>query len=178
MDMLTRDMQSAGMGLPTGLPGDNFAAILLHERRGCRPRSVMMLNGDPFAPTALVKSQTGLDFVVDRPLEVPIPTPVSGTSQIYNYIGEYNVQTGIYDDFTADPRRYLVYDSVRAMTFTLANNGVSAAPNSQITLTRNATGFDNPATDFGSALDLGEPTNYNDTSTKIAVLNQHSRLPA
>ena len=171
MDMLTRDIQSAGMGLPTGLPGDNLAAIYYISGAGEDPDAVMMLNGDPFAPTALVTSNNGLNFVVNRPPEVPVPTPVSGSNQVYNYIGEDNVQRAIYDDYTADPRQYLVYDSIRAMRFTLASNGVSAAPNSSITLTRNAAGFVNPATVFGSAIHLGEPTNYNDFSTKIAVLD-------
>jgi hypothetical protein len=177
MDMLTRDIQSAGMGLPAGKIEDNLAAIYYVNGEGDDPDSVMMLNGDPFAPTALVTSQSGLNFVVTRPVEVPLPTPSSGTSQVYTYEGEDNVQNVIYDDFTADARQYLVYDPVRAMRFTLAANGVGnaagpgVAANSSITLTRNDAGWVNPAEVFGSEIDLGEPTNYNDQSAKIAVLH-------
>ena len=52
VDLLTRDIQCAGVGLP--VRHGNFAALYYKNGANGAPDSIMMINGDPSAPFATV----------------------------------------------------------------------------------------------------------------------------
>ena len=73
VDLLTRDAQSAGMGLPSRNPG-SFAAIFFTDGANGAPDKIMIANGDPYAPTADVTSQTSspAEFLCSVPPDVTV----------------------------------------------------------------------------------------------------------
>src|SRR5262245_18950226 len=55
IDLLTRDIQAAGMGLPR--TNGSYAAFFYKDGAGNAPDQMMIVNGDPYAPTADVDAR-------------------------------------------------------------------------------------------------------------------------
>jgi Tfp pilus assembly protein PilW len=156
--LLTRDIQSAGMGLPSRNSG-SFASIFYINGASGAPDSVLIINGDPYAPTTDVT-----DKVAGSPEFSCVPPPDvtvtgSGTSQQMTYLGAGSVSKAIYKIYSADPRMYLCYDDTKAMVLSLTSNGqiVGAGSAARLRLLYNSTTYANPPTTFGATIDTGEP---------------------
>ncbi|HKP88052.1 MAG TPA: hypothetical protein VJZ26_18250 [Blastocatellia bacterium] len=168
VDLLTRDVQSAGMGLPSRSPGC-FAAIYYTDGASNAPDKIMMANGDPFAPTADVKSQDAANnkFLCIVPSDITVTG--SGTSQQMTYLNAAGSATAIFRSYSTVARSYIVYDDYRARVLRLSANaqitGVGAS--TQLELPFDNANYTNPASTFGSALDTAAP-DY--TQSKIAML--------
>lgn len=165
VDLLTRDIQCAGMGLP--VDAGNFAAIYYKNGANGAPDSIMMLNGDPSAPDATVDANltNGTEIVVSVPADV-VRTG-SGSSTQFTYTSHDNKTKSLYKAYSSDPRQYLVYDDTRAMLFPLQANGVvtGAGASERIKLQYDASKYKNPASLFGTTVGLGEPN-----GTNVAVI--------
>jgi Tfp pilus assembly protein PilW len=168
MDLLTRDIQSAGMGLPR--TNGSFAAIYYKDGANQTPDSLLILNGDPFAPAAEVKTYTASssEFLCLPP--TGLTTTGSGSSIQFSFKNQDKQLKGIYKNSNADPRLYICYDEKKAMIMSLAANGTltGVGANQRLRLQYTPASYKNPATLFGSALDQGEP-DYN--TAKIALLS-------
>lgn len=130
VDLLTRDLQSAGTGLvvPSGIgTGGCLAAVFYTAGVTGVPDSIMIVNGDSVAPTAQVKRQVSASsqFLLLPPPDVK-PTDVAVAPPFsYADFQNNNVSKSIYRSNANDPtRRYLVYDQNSAMVFTLAADAV------------------------------------------------------
>ena len=125
IDMLTRDIQAAGVGLPVA--NGNLAAIFCRNGASGAPDSLLMLNGDPFAPVAGVDTRDAgaAEFLLDPPSDVTQTASGGSTLFSYKYVdADGTAQTlGIYKTFATDPRRYVVYDDVNARIFSLTSAG-------------------------------------------------------
>ncbi|HYP27582.1 MAG TPA: hypothetical protein VE262_12765 [Blastocatellia bacterium] len=161
IDMLTRDIQAAGVGLPVA--NGNLAAIFCSDGEDGVPDSMMMLNGEPFAPVARLDDRAAgsAEFFLDFPSDVVGTGNGSGQQFSYSYIdSDGKAQTRpIYKAFASDPRRYIVYDEQNAMTFFLTNDGQQVG-NGDIKIQHNPTL--NPPSVFGTVLTESEP-NYDDS---------------
>jgi len=169
VDLLTRDVQSAGMGLPSRNPG-SFAAIFYTDGASNAPDKILMANGDPFAPTADVKSldSTNNKFLCLVPPDITVTG--SGSSQQMTYLNAAGSATLIYRNFSTVAKSYIVYDDYRARVLTLTANGsiTGIGANTQLELPYNTSTYSNPASTFGSTLDTGTP-DY--TQSKMAMLS-------
>ena len=154
IDLLTRDTQSAGMGLPR--INGSFAAIFAKNGASGAPDSLLIVNGDPLAPDADVDAYDS----ATKKFTCVKPPEVKGTTTLTYAVG--NVNKNIYK--SSDARQYICYDDTRAEVFTLASDG--ALNGTQLTLTHSGT-LSKPAATFGSAIDTGSPTYAN---TKICML--------
>lgn len=170
MDMLTRDIQSAGMGLPRGV--SNFAAIFYKDGTPTDPNApdeMMMLNGDVFAPVADVTSRAAgsAEFFLEPPPDITITG--NGSNQTITYKDKDGNPQPIYRDYTNDPKIYIVYDDTEAMIFTMSRDAQTVAQGAKqlISVQHNPTGFLNPPSVFGSLISTAEP-NYDDS--RIAIL--------
>lgn len=167
MDMLTRDLQTAGMGLPR--PNSSFASIYYTEGANNAPDSLLIINGDPFAPAADVDERPsgGGEFLCSLPPDV-VATG-SGSSVQFSYIGKDKQLKPIYRSYSADPRFYICYDDTKARLLSLTQAGTITGEGAtqQLRLLHNQSNYKNPAGTFGSALDTGEPEYGN---AKIALL--------
>ncbi len=171
IDMLTRDIQSAGVGLP--VTDGNFAAIFYTNGANSAPDSIMMINGDPFAPVADVTERAGgsAEFFLMPPPDVAVTGNGSNVQFTYTYTDfkGNSVQKPIYKDYAAEPRRYLVYDENNAMTFTLTKNGqlMGNGSSERLKLQHNPTGYLNPPSVFGTVIGAAEPIYAN---SQVALL--------
>jgi hypothetical protein len=168
-DLLTRDIQSAGVGLP--ITYGNFASIFYINGANGASDSILMLNGDPFAPVADldVRAAGSAEFFVSIPNDVTITG--NGSNQSMTYLDRHGNATPIYLSYSSDPlkRRYIVYDESQAMIFDLTQNGilVGSGASERIKLQHNPQGYLNPPSIFGTVVGAGEP-NYE--KSKVAVL--------
>ena len=168
-DLLTRDIQSSGVGLP--ITYGNFASIFYINGANGAPDSILMLNGDPFAPVADLDDRAAgsAEFFIYIPNDVNITG--NGSNQTMTYLNRQGTATSIYLDYNSDPlkRRYIVYDESQAMIFDLTQNGQTVGNNAseRIRLQHNPQGFLNPPSVFGTVVGTGEP-NYD--KSKVAVL--------
>jgi len=155
MDLLTRDTQSAGMGLPR--INGSFAAIFSKNGASNAPDSILIVNGDPYAPDADVDAYDGTaNFTCVKPAEV------KGTTGSLTYMVNNQAQN-IYKG--SDARQYICYDDTQARVFTMTNDGVLNG--AQLTLKHSAA-LTSPAGTFGSAIDTGAPVYAN---AKICMLD-------
>jgi hypothetical protein len=173
IDLMTRDIQSAGMGLPVAAKG-NFASIFYTDGKDGAPDSIMMINGDPFAPLADLAGRAAgsAEFFL-------FPPAVTGTGNganerfTYSYIdANGNTQTKpIYRTYEEDPKTYIVYDEEQAMIFNLTQNGqmTGNGNGARLKIQHNPQGFLNPPSVFGTTIGTGEP-DYDSGKTKVAVL--------
>lgn len=166
-DMLTRDIQSAGMGLPR--INGSFAAIFYTNGANGAPDTLMIANGDPFAPIADVTDRAAgsAEFFTIPPPDVTVTG--NGSNQVMTYSGPGGQAKPIYKAFTSDPKMYIVYDDTRAMIMQLTQDGqiVGTGGGARLRLQHNPTSYANPPSVFGSVLDTGEPDYGN---AKISVL--------
>ena len=171
IDLLTRDIQSAGVGLP--VTAGNFAAVFYTNGANSAPDSIMMINGDPFAPVADVTERAAgsAEFFLMPPPDVAVTGSGSNAQFAYTYTDfkGNSIQKPIYKDYATEPRRYLVYDENNAMMFTLTKNGQLTGNGSteRLKLQHNPTGFLNPPSVFGTVIGTEEPIYAN---SQVALL--------
>jgi hypothetical protein len=162
VDLLTRDVQSAGMGLPR--VNGSFAAILYKDGTSGAADSLLMVNGDPYAPDADVNTYTSTSnqFLSVKPVEV------NGTSMTYVVNG---VTKNIYRSYTSDPKLYLCYDDTKAKIFRLSQNGtIDGTGQLDLRYTTGSANFWSPASSFGSSIDTGDPDWPNSKITMLGSL--------
>jgi len=163
VDLLTRDVQSAGMGLPR-TPG-SFAAIFFVDGVDGAPDSLLMVNGDPFAPVADVQETSNSNATLDciPPPELPVG---AGTG---TYKDNKLVDHLLYKAYGADPKFYVCYDDTRLRVMSLTADGaiVNTADGARLRLLHTVANDTSPAGTFNSSVDTAEP-NY--TIAKITPL--------
>jgi Tfp pilus assembly protein PilV len=170
MDMLTRDLQTAGMGLPE--PSGTMDAIYYVNGTGTNPDAMLLLNGDAYAPSVDVDSLTGTTFTCTRGGDI-VATGSGGSSQ-FSYTGASGATLRLFQAYGTSAKNYLVYDTQRAMVMQLQADAQTLGA-SQLTIQYNGGTFRNPATLLSNALggvavaDSGAPADY--TIAKIALLN-------
>ena len=178
VDLLTRDVQSAGMGLPSRVSATfsgsgTFAAIYCVNGASSATDKILIVNGDPYAPTASVTSQTSspAKFICAVPSDATVTG--SGGSTVITYKNAAGTSVPFYKNFATVARSYIVYDDKLCRVFTLTGDGqvTGSGAGTQLELSYNSTAYAttaaSPATTFGSAIDTGTPT-YN--KSKIALL--------
>lgn len=163
VDLMTRDVQSSGMGLPR--TNGSFAAIYYVNGANGASDSIMIVNGDPYAPDAPVSSYDSGNtrFLCGPPAEVKVTGTGASTTMTYLANG---VTKNIYQSYANDPRLYLCYDDTLAKVFQLSANG--QINGGELELTYNSSVFWSPATTFGSAMDTGDPDYAN---AQLCMLN-------
>lgn len=177
-DFLTRDIQSAGMGLAR--PNACFAAIYYINGAGGAPDQIMIVNGDPYAPTVYINSQAGggasstFSFVKSSDVTVT----GSGSSAQFTYTDQHNLQVkNLYEVYSsANPKYYICYDDTKAVIFALTGASQYDDVTQTIQLTHDTSNAMNRGGIFGTTIDqlfstpvdAGQPT-YNETN-EIAVL--------
>jgi Tfp pilus assembly protein PilW len=163
VDLMTRDVQSAGMGLPC--INGSFAAIYYINGASNAADSIMIVNGDAYAPDADVNS---IDTTTSPPrLLCKPPSEVKVNGSTMTYVGANNQTKNIYQSYTSDARQYIVYDDKLARIFKIAANG-SIDGTGQLVVPYTASSLSSPADTFGSPVDTSAP-NY--PNAKICVLN-------
>jgi Tfp pilus assembly protein PilW len=167
VDLLTRDVQSAGMGLPNFNKYGTFAAIYYISSSTGVPDKILIINGDPYAPAADVESrdQANSLFVC----KVPPDLTINGSA--LSYLGANAASKAIYKNYTTDAKLYAVYDDNQMMVMQLSQDGTitGSGASTRLQLRYTAGSYSNPATTFGATLDTGEPTYTN--SAKIAMIS-------
>lgn len=163
VDLLTRDVQSAGMGLPR-TPG-SFAAIFYVDGSNTDPDAILIVNGDPFAPVADVQVALNSDATLDC-IPPPELVPGEGTG---TYRDNKGVDHLLYTRYDADPKFYVCYDDTQLRVISLIADGeiVDTADGQRLRLQHTVASDRSPAGDFGSADDTAAP-NY--TTSRIAPL--------
>jgi Tfp pilus assembly protein PilW len=160
VDLMTRDVQSAGMGLPR--INGSFASIYYINGANSTPDSILMINGDPFVPDADVNSY---DSATGK-LYCTQPSEVKLSGSTFTYVGQSGAATNIYQSYANDARQYIVYDDNLARIFKLSANATLDGTG-QVVLTQTSGSVSAPATTFGSPVDTNAPV-Y--TSAKVAIL--------
>lgn len=176
-DFLTRDIQSAGMGLAR--PNACFAAIYHINGVGGAPDQILIVNGDPYAPTVYINSQAGVAssiFSFVKPSEVTVTG--SGSSAQFTYTDVHSGQVkNLYEVYSsANPKYYLCYDDKKAVVFALTGASQYTDATQTIQITHDTSNAMNRGGIFGTTIDQLFPTtvdpgqpSYNDLN-EIAVL--------
>jgi Tfp pilus assembly protein PilV len=156
VDLLTRDIQSAATGLPVpSLMGAGcLAGIFYVDGANTNSDAIMIVNGDPIAPTAEVKQQLSSTQLLLFP---PPDVKSTNNGQTFTYADLQNnsAAKSIYVTTDTDPlkRKYLVYDDDNCQIVKLTANGVlttDAASNQVIQLQYGS--VENPAARFGALI--------------------------
>jgi hypothetical protein len=179
MDLLNRDVQSAGSGMPWGT--ENFPAVFYSAGASGAPDALLLMNGEAFAPTTdMVSRNTATStFTVRVPPDIT-PAPVAGTAALYSYVGNNGATRTIYRTYnaTTDPRMYLVYDGDRIATFRLTANAEAinsgGVTNLRLTYDASTANYYSPSTTFstavgGTVVGTGQP-DYLANPCRISVL--------
>lgn len=164
VDLITRDVQSAGMGLPRA--NGSFAAIYYVNGASGVSDQIMIVNGDPYAPDVVITSNDSANnqFLCVAPSEVTVTGSGGSTAMTYKANG---VTKNIYQSYANDPRLYICYDDKLAKVFQIsANAQINGAL--QLQVKYNTAVFWSPAATFGSAIDTGNP-NY--LAAKLCMLS-------
>jgi hypothetical protein len=161
VDVMTRDIQSAGMGLSR--PKGCFAAIFYTNGTGDAPDTLLIINGDPFTPWADVQERDDVknEFICSLPNEVD---PGSGG---FVYHDRNNAVQPIYRDFGEVADTYVCYDDTQVRLFQLSTDGTAAGT---LKLVYNPASYKNIASTFGSTIDIGEPDYPNSRIAKLGGL--------
>ncbi|HST22662.1 MAG TPA: hypothetical protein VLR90_16180 [Blastocatellia bacterium] len=171
VDLITRDVQSAGMGLSrlstSGALSGTFAAVFYLNGTSGGADKIMITNGDPYAPSIKVVSSTSTQFVCSAPTDVT--STGTGSTTSITYLNASGTATPIYKSTTTPTRSYIVYDDKIARVMTLTANGQLNTAGTQLTLSYNssASTYWSPASTFGCPIDTGTPTT---SKSKIALL--------
>jgi Tfp pilus assembly protein PilW len=167
VDLLTQDIQSAGMGLPR--TKGSFASIFYTNGVNTTTADkLLIVNGNPFAPITDISAFDDSNLS-DRILYCEIPPEVSTDSNgLYTYLDQTGTAQPIYR--TSSSVYYICYDDKQVRRFTLNNNGTltTVNGNNYIRLRYNGTSWTNTPTSFGSTIDTGEPDRE---QASIAMLN-------
>lgn len=167
VDLLTRDIQCAGMGLPVGV--GNFAAIYYKNGASGAPDSILMLNGNPSAPVATFDSRSTANTEILLMVPSDVVRTGSGSSTTFSYTSYDKTTKSIYKTYSSDPRMYLIYDDTHSMLFPLRSNGIitGAGAGERLKLQYDGSKYTNPATLFGTAIGAGEPVYSSDTNVAL-----------
>lgn len=164
VDLMTRDVQSAGMGLPR--TNGNFAAIYYVDGASAAPDSIMIVNGDPYAPDADITTYDSTNNEFLCPLPAGVVVTGTGGSTTMTYLAN-GVTRNIYENYANDARMYVCYDDKLAKVFQInANSQIDGT--GQLSIMHNPSVFWSPASTFGSAIDTGDPDYAN---AKLCMLN-------
>ncbi len=167
VDLLTRDIQSAGMGLPR--INGSYAAVFYKDGTANTPDQMMLINGDPYAPAADVEAR----LASSSQLLLLIPPEVTMVGNAVNpsisFLGRNGISVPLYASYAANPVKYLCYDDTKSMVMTLASGGstVGYGSTARLQVQYDDSAYSNPATMFGSPVDTGEP-DY--ATAKVALL--------
>ena len=153
VDLMTRDVQSAGMGLPRS--NGSFAAIYHVNGANGAPDSIMIVNGDPYAPDVDINSYDSVNhqFLCVPPSDVKVTG--SGTTTAMTYLAN-GVTKNIYQSYANDARLYVCYDDKLSKVFQVSANA-QIDGTGQLQIKHNTAVFWSPATTFGSPIDTGDP---------------------
>src|SRR5262245_54381936 len=122
MDLLTRDLQTSGMGL--SCTSGTMAAIYYVNGTSSAPDAIMILNGDPFAPWVDVDADpVGSAFTCTLTGDVTVTG--SGGSATFSYMGPSGTMVPLFQNFSTASKYYVVYDSTRARVIRPNGNGSS-----------------------------------------------------
>jgi type II secretory pathway pseudopilin PulG len=150
VDLLTQDIQSAGMGLPRSK--GSFASIFYTNGTSTTADKLMIVNGNPWAPTAGISLYDDSN-PADRKLFCTAPVGVTADgSGLLSYM-EKGVAKPIYR--ASSTVYYICYDDSKVRRFTLSNNGTIAG--GILTLRYTSSSWVNTPSTFGSPVDTGEP---------------------
>lgn len=151
VDYVTRDIQSAGMGLPR--PNSSFAGLFYVDGASGAPDQLLMVNGDPYAPNSYIDTQAGATstFSFVPPSELAITG--TGASATFTYVDQHAGQTkNFYQVFdAAAPKYYVCYDDTKAVVFALT--AASQFNAGKIQLTHDTSNSMNRAGIFGTTID-------------------------
>jgi Tfp pilus assembly protein PilW len=163
VDMMTRDIQSAGVGLPR--VNGSLASIYYLDGASGAADQILILNGDSYAPDADVVSQSSGTFVLTKPSEV---TGVNSSTMTYK--GASNATLNIYKAYSTSSQKYLWYDDRAAKVFQLTADASYNSGTGNVTATydTSAANFYSPASTFGCPIDTGTPTT---SVSKVAMLS-------
>jgi hypothetical protein len=163
VDYLTRDIQSAGMGMAR--PDSSFAGLFYVDGTSNAPDQILIVNADPYAPTADLQSQVGASATFTLTTPTGITVTGSGSSQVITYVDQHDGLTkNLYQAYSTTPKYYVCYDDLHAMIFGLSANG--QVTGNQLQLTHNAgtpamnrTGIYGTTLDqlFSTPVDGGQP---------------------
>lgn len=153
VDLLTRDVQSAGMGLPR-TPG-SFAAVFYLNGINGAPDSLLLVNGDPFAPVADIQETANTNATLDC---IPPPELAVGAGT-GSYTDNKGVAHPLYKSFAADAKFYVCYDDTKLRIISLTSDGqiVNTANGVRLRLLHTVANDTSPATTFGSLVDTALP---------------------
>lgn len=176
VDFLTRDIQSAGMGMAR--PNASFAAIYYINSASGAPDKIVIVNADPYAPTAYINAQAGASATFSFVLPSDVTVTGSGSTPQFSYTDQHAQQSkNLYETFSsANPKYYICYDDTKAVVFALTGPGQYTAATQTIQLPHDTSNSMNRSGIFGTTIDqlfatpvdAGQPT-Y-DNNTQIAVL--------
>ncbi len=166
VDLLSRDIQSAAMGLPR--VNGSFAAIYYQNGASGAPDQILIVNGNPYSPSADVESGSVSppELICKKPPEISVTT--SGAAQTMTYKDLMNTEQPIYK--LSDNKKYLVYDDTCLRLFQLSQDGkiTGSGSTERLYLKFASASLQNPAATFGSAIDTDEPAYSN---AKLAMLD-------
>jgi len=151
VDYLTRDIQSAGMGMAR--PNSSFAGLFYVDGASNAPDQILIVNADPYAPTADLQPQAGSSATFQLTTPTGITVTGSGSSQTITYVDQHDGQTKpLYQAYATTPKLYVCYDDTHALIFGLSANG--QVTGGQVQITHNAgTPAMNRAGTYGTTLD-------------------------
>jgi Tfp pilus assembly protein PilW len=164
VDMMTSDVQSAGMGLPRA--NGSFSAIYYTNGANGAPDKIMIVNGDPYAPDVDITTHDSVNhkFLCVRPSDVNV-TGTGGTTAM-TYLAN-GVTRNIYQSYANDARLYVTYDDKLAKVYQISANAQIDGTN-QLEIKYNSAVFWSPAATFGSPIDTADPDYPN---AKLCMLN-------
>ena len=179
VDLLTRDIQSAATGLPVPslLGAGCLAGIFYVDGANTNPDAIMIVNGDPIAPTAEVKQQVASNSQLLLFPPPDVKSTNNGQTFTYADLQNNNAAKSIYVSTDTDTfkRNYLVYDDDNCQIFKLTANGVmttDASSNQVIQLQYGS--VQNPAGSFatlmGVTVDGNSTPNFATNTVSVAVL--------
>lgn len=171
VDYMTRDIQSAGMGLPR--PNSSFAGLFYNDGASGAPDQVLMVNGDPYAPNAYIDSQASASATFTFPLPSEVTVTGSGSSAQFSYIDQHAGQTrNLYEAYSTASKYYICYDDTKAVVLALTSNGQYVGGKAQLrhdtSNAMNRAGIYGTRIDqlFSTPVDAGEP-NYGNAQLSV-----------
>ena len=176
VDLLTRDIQSAGTGLvvPSGIgSGGCMAAIFYKDGGTGNPDSLMIVNGDTVAPTAQVRKQVAGSSQLLLLPPPDVKTTDGGATFTYSDFQNNNQATAIFRSATTDTlhKKYLVYDQNSVMMFDLSANAAYSTDSGVQVIQLQYNPLSNLAgtyaTLIGGAIDGNAAPNYNQAMVAV-----------
>jgi hypothetical protein len=161
IDLLTRDIQSAGAGLSriSTNPGrrGNFASIYYKTGADANTSDqLLVLAGDQLFSFTDVQAVAADSTYYDVSLPPRTSPPSGGAGSSFTCLAQDGVtQIPVYQAYSTNPVRYLYYDNTHAQVFTLTADAQWLNP--LVRLTHNPASDINPAVAFGCPADTSAP---------------------